>query len=116
MSDVVTSTQLNQQILEVGRQLQSALTRSDEASAEYVRIKHDYKTAWGRAYLRAKSNGCTEQMAKSTADIETEEQGRLHDLALEHKRNARLVVETYRDLISARQTIAANTRAEMRSL
>lgn len=111
MSEVITAATLQRDLIEAGHNLQNAIAEVREASAEYVRVKHDFQTSWDRAFLEAQG---TEQTRKSTANVLTAEKSRLHDLALERKRNARLQVDAYQSIVSAYQTIGATARAEMK--
>lgn len=111
MTDVVTSASLQRDLIEAGHSLRSAIEEASAASAEYVRAKHTYQLAWDKAFLAADG---TEQTKKSTANVETYELSKLHDLALERKRNARLQVDSWQSIVSAYQTIGATARAEMR--
>lgn len=111
MAEVVNSTTLNRDLIEAGRSLRAAIEEASQASAEYVRTKHSFQLAWDKAFLAAEG---TEQTKKSTANIETYELSKLHDLALERKRIARLQVDAWESMVSAFQSISATARAEMR--
>lgn len=111
MTEVVTSASLTKDILKAGRDLQDAIDEARQASAAYVRVKHEFDLAFHQALLKAEG---TDQTRKSIATVETIEQSQAHDEALERKRIAKLQVEAYQSIVSAIQTIGSTARAEMR--
>ena len=111
MSEVIDSASLRRDLMDAGHKLQAAIDEAREASVEYVRVKYEKELAWDKAFLAADG---TEQTKKSKANIATAELTRIHDLALERKRNAKLQVEAFQAIVSALQTVGSTARAEMR--
>lgn len=111
MSEIVNAASLQRDLINAGRELRAAIEEASQASADYVRTKHEYQVAWDGAFLDAEG---TEQTRKSIANLATAEASKTHDLALERKRIARLQVDSWQSIVSAYQSIGATAREEMR--
>jgi hypothetical protein len=111
VSEVITASTLQRDLIEAGHNLRDAITDLRDAAAVYVRLKYEHQRAWDVAYLNAEGN---DQARKSTANLATVELAKAADEALEHKRNARIQVEAFQGIVSAIQTVGATARAEMR--
>ena len=85
MSEVVDSASLRRDLMDAGRNLREAIERAREASVEYVRVKHEYETAFAQAFIDAEGSA---PLRKQMAVLATSNLLLKHDEALERKRMA----------------------------
>jgi hypothetical protein len=111
VSEVIDSASLRHDLMNAAQKLREAIDRARETSVEYVRLKHDYETAYAEAFIAAEGSA---PLRKQIATLATTNLSREADEALERKRIAKLDVEAFQGIVSALQTVGSTARAEMR--
>ena len=110
---MATLAELNNELIKLSRELGEALVRFEEACGDYARTENDYRHAKAVAYL--KSEG-TVDARKAQVDIACGKERLDAHIAEGLKESSRERVRGLIAQLSALQSVAASTRAELESL